>query len=252
MKLIKTVIVFSLVVFIGSCVITKTSKNYGIQTSYIGFIPARIAVIPCRDWPLKARYTKQIPSNISQPDLIELCKEFDKFILKSFSNQPFINGLTPELTKQLLSENGQEHMISEIPQIWNHDPSTCIDCNDSLSTYIHSIQSNSEWRVWLNNFSKSTRFADSILFPVVISAFERNHDDRGLLISERNLKLNILLIDTNNGRIQWIGQRSSSISNQTLRSGNESYPTFPEWTKLNTRVFAEGIWQGFPGRQQGF
>ena len=247
----KTALIF-VILFCGGCITDHQPLKYGIQEDYLGYIPAQIAVLSCIEWPLKARFKTQLPTNIAAEDFTSLCEAFDQYVLKSFSNQPFVKGLTPKLTSKLLEQSEQSHQISEIVQIWNHDPSRCLNCRDPFSTYEESLKNNLDWRMWLNNFSKYTRYTDALLLPTIVAALERRYNDRGLLISERHLKVVILLIDTNNAHIQWIGQRSASITNQKLRSGGSEFPPYPQWDKLHERVFTNGLWIDFPGRQQNF
>ena len=235
-----------------SCTSIGHLRNYGIQDGYQAFIPARIAVFSCQSWPINARFSGQVPINIKDEALENICSQFDQFVLKSFSNQPFMKGFTPKLIQALLAKENKEHLLNEIPQIWSHDPKECPECSNSLSTYNQSIASKLNWQQWLNTVSTYTRYSDAALLPLVISAFEYQVNDRGLLISERVLELNLLLIDSNNARLQWIGQRKASMREQKMQTPGEkpSYPSYPPWERLYKRVFTEDIWQSFPGRQQ--
>ena len=251
MKVIKlfSAILFTLSV---SCTSTQPLKNYGIQEDYQAFIPARIAVFSCQAWPINARFSGQVPINIKDEELEKICAQFDKHVLSSFSNQPFMKGFTPKLIKALLAKAQKDHLLNEVPQIWSHDPKECLECRNSLTTYKRSIALNLKWQQWLNTVSGYTRYSDAALFPMVISAFEHQFNDRGLLVSERVLEFNLLLIDSNNARLQWIGQRKASMRSQKLQApgDRENYPSYPPWDQLYKRVFTEDMWQGFPGRQQ--
>lgn len=249
MKKLFTLLIFT---FVVSCTSYQPLKHYGIQADYQAFIPARIAVLACQDWPINARFSGQVPINVKDEELKEICIEFDRFVLESFSNQPFMKGFTPKLIQALLAKVKKEHFISEIPQIWSHDPKECPECLNSLTTYKRSVASDLKWQQWLNAFSANTRYSDAALFPMIISAYEHQFNDRGLLVSERVLELNLLLIDSNNARLQWIGQRKASMRAQKLKQpGTDSnYPSYPSWKQIYKRVFTEDIWQSFPGRQQ--
>ncbi|NRA44060.1 MAG: hypothetical protein HRU09_03780 [Oligoflexales bacterium] len=235
-----------------SCASTEPLKNYGIQADYQAFIPARIAVFSCQAWPINARFSGQVPVNIKDAELDAICTQFDKFVLSSFSNQPFMKGFTPKLIKALLAKAEKEHLLNEVPQIWSHDPKECPECKNSLTTYKRSVSSNIKWQQWLNTLSGYTRYSDAALFPMVVSAFEHQFNDRGLLVSERVLELNLLLVDSNNAQLQWIGQRKAAMRAQKLQNpGDKSqYPSYPTWEQLYKRVFTEDMWQSFPGRQQ--
>lgn len=237
---------------LASCTSTKPLTNYGIQAGYEAFIPARIAVFSCQTWPINARFSQQDPINIKDKELEKICSEFDQFVLKSFSDQPFMKGFTPKLLEKLLAKEKKEHLLNEVPQIWSHDPTECPACSNSLTTYKNSIASNLKWQQWLNTLSTYTRYSDAALFPMIISSFEHQYNDRGLLNSERVLEFNLLLVDSNSARLQWIGQRKTSMRGQKMQTPGDksSYPSYPPWEQLYKRVFTEDMWQNFPGRQQ--
>ena len=171
-----------------------------------------------------------------------LCKEYDDFVLRSFSGQAFMNGFTPKLIRKLLNKNNQSELIEQIPLIWNFDQKSCPSCTTPQQTYHDSLAKDIKWRAWLNTLSKNVRFADAALFPFIIDSYENRYDDRGLWIAERVIHISLLLIDTNNANLLWAGERKSVLSNQGLaQKTQKSQIPYPDWSNLHQRIFIKEL-----------
>lgn len=249
----QVVFVFFSLAALFACTTIEPTVGHGVQPGFEAYIPARIAVLPCRNFPENARYTGLKPKNIAEKDDITLCTQFDQKIIDGFTNQPFMKGFTPTLIKQLLEKNSATHLLNEIDQFWSVNLAECPKCTSGPSTYNQISGSSPKWRGWLNQLSKNTRYSDAVLIPFISEAVEQKKDERGVWISERYAKIELFLIDTNHGKLLWSGARAASISNQTLReSVTTEAPPFPHWNRLFGRLFTEAIWKDFPGRQMNF
>ncbi|MCB9228669.1 MAG: hypothetical protein H6618_03575 [Deltaproteobacteria bacterium] len=235
---------------IVSCVSTDPSVNYGIRRGFEAYIPARIAVLSCRVMPPGLRYSGQFPFNVADEDLKGLCHDLDRRVIEGFSNQPYMKGFTPALVAAFLSKAGAEDMTEEISALWQSGVERCHSCENGPQAYQVVLENSVGWHDWLNRFSRHTDYADAILMPMISEAVERVSDDRGAWIAERYARIELFLIDTNNGKLLWAGGRSASISSQSLRKTSQTPPPpYPHWDRLKERLFTETIWQGFPGRQ---
>ena len=238
---------------LSSCTTIEAPLSHGIQPGFEAYIPARIAVLPCRTFPANARYPGLKPSNIKEKENKAICETFDQKIIEGFTNQPFMKGFTPALIQQFLEKNSATQLLPEIDQLWTINLAECSECTSGPSVYNKLSESSPKWRGWLNQFSKNTRYSDAILLPLISEAVEQKKDERGVWISERFVKIELFLIDTNHGKLLWSGSRAASVSNQTLReSVATEAPPFPHWNRLFSRLFTEAIWKDFPGRQMNF
>ena len=69
---------------LNSCV-SVNDTHYGVQDDQLASLPARIAVLNCQMWPSSSRMKNQPISNVSIEVQEDLCKQFDKAIIKGFS-----------------------------------------------------------------------------------------------------------------------------------------------------------------------
>jgi len=239
-----------LALLLASCVTSSPQSDYGVRKGFEAYIPARISVLSCIPLPLSARYAGLKPINISEEDQKKLCGEFDKKVIEGFTGQPFMKGYTPALVAQLLKKNSATGILKDVPLLWSFDQSSCPGCNSGPRAYENQTEKSAKWLNWLNQFSKATRYSDAILIPFLVDAWEAHNDDRGVLLSERYVKADLFLIDTNHGKLLWSGTRSATVNNQSLRESPASeYPPYPHWDRLTDRLFTEALWLSFPGRQ---
>lgn len=246
--------------YLPACVSIPT-KEYGIEEQYKGFIPAKIAVLPCQFWPQAARYKGQRPSSKKLVKASSLCHEFNKEVIKGFSDQPFMNGYTPNAIAKMVSPSKASSDLSKLQEklaaftfeglkYWRHQPSLCDKCINVPSTYEHSFIKNQEWRHWLHEFSRQTQYSDALLMPFILFQNQQKRNDRGLLISERSAQIALVLIDTNNGKIIWSQQKEATANNQNLpKNAEHGFPEFPKWAVIYKRLFTKDLWTDFPGKQ---
>ncbi len=254
---------FSMFHFIQKCIgflllvcplacITDQPLRQGTQPEYQSFIPARIAVLECHNLKLiedPTAKTLNLAIDTVKP-LGELCENFDAFVIKGFSDQPFMNGYEPSLVKELLAKKNQSSLFNLFDSFWKVEVSTKKIENLGL-LYHQKISSSIPWRQWLNQFSQNTQFSDGLLIPFVLSSGEEKLNDRGLLASKRFAHLALLLIDANTGHLIWFSEHMNFTQNQaTVQETSKGvYPEFPAWSLLFERLFIEAFWDDFPGRK---
>ncbi|SMF71241.1 hypothetical protein [Pseudobacteriovorax antillogorgiicola] len=237
------------ILLITSCSHIET-EPYGIQKEHIAFVPARIGVIACREWPYNARYYKQPITNFSPVEIKEICDALDAFVLKGFEGQPYMRGLSPKVVGTLLQRANQDTLLSEINELWHQQESDCKTCANSVSHYKQSIAPRKEWQQWLGRFSRNVYNTDAILVPMVLYAQKGRSDERGLAIAYRRVGISLLLIDTNNGRLIWAGGRDVQANNRKLDSDTHlNTLALPSWKQVSSRLLVKDIWTEFPGRQ---
>ncbi len=229
---------------------TAIETRYGVQKEYLAHIPARIAVLPCRLWPQGARFEGQKPTELAAEDLQSLCQQFNQYVLQGFEGQPYMRGVSPRVVTALLERNGQKALLSQLDQLWFQPGQSCAKCEEAISYYREVIAPRAEWRSWLTQFSRAASSSDAILLPFIVSANSRRMDDRGLVYAQRRATVALLLIDTNNGQLIWIGSRSAEVRKPLRDKDPQPSPEqFPLWEDLWQRLFVEDLWQEFPGRQ---
>ena len=70
--------------------------HYGVQDDQLASLPARI-VLNCQMWPGSSRMKNQPISNVSIEVQEDLCKQFDKAVIKGFSSQPLCEAIALKL-----------------------------------------------------------------------------------------------------------------------------------------------------------
>lgn len=230
----------------------KTSERYGIEPHHEGFVPSRIALMPCVVWPDSAlRITQLPPTNRPHEELAELCESLDKFISDGFDNQPYMKGLSPKLVEKLYgASNVKPNLTSILYQEWKSTSEKCESCDNVVAIYNQTIKPRPSWQIWLNQLSTATKGSDALLIPLILSANARIEDDRGLFSSIRSAAVAALLVDTNNGSLIWSGGRNSEVAFKSLITANGvPQMKIPPLDDLKRRLFTEAIWLEFPGRQ---
>lgn len=225
--------------------------DYGIQPGHRGFVPARIAVLACQNWPNGASFDALPLSSLPPQEAVALCGKFDEFVVSGFQNQPFMKGFTPKVLGKLLEQTNKTEWPSLVPKLWSHEANDCQACTNAPSFYVNSILPRPTWRQWLNEMSLSVRNADAVLMPFILYGHESRVNDRGLRLAIRSASLLLLLLDTNNGQLLWAGGRDSQIVSEKLESAStpDSLAFLP-WTDLYQRLFINAVWKDFPGRQE--
>lgn len=235
---------------LAACTTASKEAVPGLQEDHIGFIPARIAILPCLPWPEATRY-KTIPlSTADRTTFASLCDTFNKFVLSGFSNQPFMKGYSPAFVEKSLAAAGQPERLTQLPALWSRQTSDCMECGNIASFYRRSIATRPQWQTWLNETSRMVRNADALLIPTVLYAWERRYNDRGVLVIERSAAAALLLVSTGSGDLIWVGVRSAVVPVRTLEANlNHQTPSPPDWSLVSERIFTEHLWTEFPGRQ---
>lgn len=252
-KTIRLLIGAILVFVTGACVTSQNlDEKYGIDSKRIGFVPARIALLPCMTWPAAATRIRDLPiSNRPTTELTSLCEDFDKYIADGFDNQPFMKGLSPRLVEKMYNAAGlQPEIFTAISTEWAAQKQDCQECTSLPSFYKTSIKTRSSWQIWLSKLSGATKGADAVMIPLILSTNTRLENDRGMLMSIRSGAIAILLIDTNDGSLIWSGGRKADViykafANTTSAKSMREPPT----DDLKRRLLTDAIWIEFPGRQ---
>lgn len=226
--------------------ITPQKAQYGVQAEQMARIPARIAVVPCRDWPQGARFVDQPALSLSPEDLTELCKRFDQFVLQGFEGQPYMRGLSPRVVLKLLEQSLQPDLLGQLDELWFRPGQACESCQHPASYYKEVIAPRKDWRAWLTNFSRSASQSDAILLPLIVDSSKGVMNDRGLKFNYRRAHLAILLIDTNNGELIWIGGRQTESRLPQTEAAPDILPAIEDFYR---NLFIPDLWLEFPGRQ---
>ncbi len=237
-------------VLLTSCTTTKGDSGLGIQPAHIGFVPARISILPCTTWPEGSRYKTKPLSNAKADTFNLLCASLDKFVLEGFGGQPFMKGFSPNFVQKSFVTGGKPNHSASLKQLLDRTPADCMDCTNIASFYSGSIASRTQWQLWLTETSKMTKNSDAVLLPTILYAWERRYNDRGVLVLERSASAALLLISTANGDLIWAQSRAAVVPVRILESSlNNQTPTPPEWSTVSGQIFTEHIWADFPGRQ---
>ena len=225
---------------------TRISAQYGVQPEQLAKIPARIAVLPCRSWPEGARFIDQATIEIPPSDRQALCQAFDTYVLQGFEGQTYMRGLSPKVVKTLLEQNKEPNFLAQLDELWFRPGQACEACRHPASYYNEVIAPRIEWRTWLVNLSRLTSQADAVLLPLFVTAKQGEINDRGLLFNNRQAAIALLLIDTNNGQLIWMGGRQT----ESLAPKTSSTDTaLPDPVTFFKNLFALDLWLEFPGRQ---
>jgi hypothetical protein len=235
---------------LGGCTTGGREASLGVQKEHDGFVPARIAILPCITWPEGSRYKSRPLSNARNEIFASLCESFDKFVIEGFSGQPFMKGFSPAFVKKTLAAADKPDQLNAIPTLWAHDTKDCTDCTNIASFYRESIASRPPWQLWLDSTSSIVRHVDAVLIPAILYAWDRRYNDRGVLVLERSASAALLLISTANGDLIWTRSRSAIVPVRKLEANlNNQPPAPPEWNLVGGQIFTEHLWADFPGRQ---
>lgn len=248
--LLHGLIIALIAVSASRCMHAKKDLPYGLQDKHAGYVPARVAVLPCRVWPNGARYEALPLTNVDEKILNDFCEKFDAYVIEGFKDQPYMRGFSPKWVLRFLKDNKQADHLSKIPEIWQHHESNCSDCSTAAAFYVNSIKERKEWRSWLQTMSDSARYADAILAPFLLFAQEITYEEHGLQVSKRAVAATLLLIDTNYGYLLWSGGRLAESTNQQILSPSvKEDPKYPPWEEVKQRLFTPDLWIEYPGRQ---
>ncbi len=241
--------VVAIVLQIG-CTTTKEDGGLGMQEAHVGFVPARISILPCTTWPEGSRFKTKPLSNAKAETFKQLCAAFDKYVLEGFGSQPFMKGFSPTFVQKSFATASKPDHLTTLPTLLDRTPSDCMECENIASFYRRSIANRTPMQLWLSDTSRMTKNSDAILLPTILYAWERRYNDRGVLVLERSTSAALLLISTANGDLIWAQSRAAVVPVRVLESNlNNQTPTPPEWSTVSGQIFTEHIWADFPGRQ---
>jgi hypothetical protein len=239
-------LIFLFFALIQTQCVTPEKGDYGVQAEQLARIPARIAVVPCRAWPQGARFVNQPELKASPEDLKALCEKFDQYVLQGFDGQPYMRGISPRVVLKLLEQSQQPDLLTKIDELWFRPGQACESCQHPASYYREVIAPRPDWRAWLTNFARSASQSDALLLPLVIEADKGTLNDRGLIFNFRRARIALLLIDTNNGELIWIGGRETE---SRLPKEKGAPDTLPDLEDFYRNLFIPDLWLEFPGRQ---
>lgn len=226
---------------------THSSNVALVREEYKSYIPARTAVLSCRSWDANNKIKNFPESNVNTSDVLEFCRQFDEFILESFKGQTFMRGFAPAAVRKFLSGANKSDLLTSFASYWSSDLASHFE--DPVAYYEAKVRPSLEWRQWLMEFSSSVRHSDALLIPFLSYAREEHLNDRGLLLSKRVMRMDLLLVDMESGNIIWNSNRVDSHSKNKLpTSSDNSHPGYPEWNLLVSDLLVESMWKGYPGR----
>lgn len=223
----------------------KPVPSAGIQNPEAAFARAKIAVLSCQSWPDIQSGTKP---QVADEVITKLCAEFDRFVLDGFRGQPFMKGASPKGVVKKLKQSGGMPLLTKIYKTMPTADRPCPNCQNPIDYYNTRMAADPAFRQLVNDFSRRSAYADTILLPVIFAISEDKRDDRGLRIYARTAEVGIYLIDTNSGELVWYGGKKASADNRYFDPPAGDNP-FPGWDILQDRLLVAGIWEEFPGRQ---
>lgn len=223
----------------------KPQPSPGIQNPAAAFARAKIAVLSCQSWPDIKSGTKP---KVDAAVIADLCRQFDRFVLDGFRGQPFMKGASPKGVEKKLRQSGGMPLLAKIYQTTPSPSRPCPSCQNPIDYYNSHMAADPAFRQLVNDFSRRSAYADTILLPVVFTIAESRRDDRGLRIYSRDAEVGIYLIDTNSGALVWYGGKQASVDNRYFKPPAVKN-LYPDWEILQDRLLVAGIWEEFPGRQ---
>ncbi len=234
----------------AACTHDLPPVELGMQPSHTGYVPAAIAILPCRAWPAGARF-KNLPLTGAKDDVVAaICASLDKTLLDGFGGQPYMRGYSPKSVKKQLDAAGQGTLLDELPQLFAHGPDSCLDCRTAPEFFERTIKERLPFRTWLLTVAKTAKNADAVLLPFVTYAYEKRFNDRGLHVAERAVGVTVLLVDTAHGELLWAGGREAAVPNERLEAAKVHVDLAPPpWEDATARLLTEDLWREFPGRQ---
>ena len=244
-----------LVWFTGCALVPAGSEaaSLGIAPSHAGYVPARIAILPCAAWPNAAHFESLPLTNAAASETTQLCAAVDAAVLAAFNGQPYMRGYAPKVVEKQLEKAGKSQLLADMAGLFGRAVDTCQSCRDVPNFYLKTIKPRPAWQLWATSVGKAAKNSDAMLLPFLTYAYAKRFDDRGLAVAERAAGVVLLLVDTATGDLIWSGAREAVAPNQRLGSARPNDPANalqpPPWTDLTARLLTEDLWRDFPGRQ---
>ena len=230
----------------------NTTDSLGMSKGLEGYVPAKTAVLPCRPWPNQARYPRLPLANLNKEATELLCNNFDKSVIESFTNQPYVKGYSPSFVSKTLESKEQSSLIENIGTTWSPTEETHLanlhltNIRGPVDYYRSVVEPRPDWRAHLEELANSVKGVDAVLLPLLISATSQERDERGILVYERTASVVALLINTVSGELIWTGRRQASASRQYFKGQSEV--ELPDWQLVAKRLFVNSLWRDYPGR----
>ena len=236
-----------IILAVGTCSCV-TNLRSGLNPEYEGFISSRIATFPCQVWPDNLKFAGKEELGVDLQTQKQACEYFDDFIVEVFKNQPFIKGLSANMTYKVLQQKSKESKLN-LSKIWKNFEG-CSTCANPQTVYVKKIMPDPSWSVWLADLSINIRNADTLLLPFITGIEERSYEEQGILIKRRVLTVALMLIDTDNSKVIWSNFKKTDVAKKTFDT-NKNDPEFKytDWKILYERVFTPQLFIDFPGRQ---
>ena len=241
---------FSLLLLAASCTHDLLPVELGMQPAHVGYVPAAIAILPCRAWPAGARF-KNLPLTSAKDDeLAAICATVDKALLDGFGGQPYMRGYSPKAVKKQLELAGKGLLLDELPALFAHGADSCLECPTAAAFYNRTVKERLPFRGWLAAVAQTAKSPDAALLPFVTYAYDKRYNDRGLHVAERAAGVLLLLVDTAHGELLWAGGREAAVANERLEATKVHVDLVPPpWDEATARLLTEDLWREFPGRQ---
>jgi hypothetical protein len=235
--------------FLTSCVSRSAQIGEGIQPKFLAINPSRILAVPL--------FVVPDPAQKASVDLIAF--ETDKIstlieteVLKDFSNQPSVNGVSFNRVRQLVGSDSKlfQQMSAELndasKKISSSDPKDKLDLTEQclkrktvLEYYSFCLKDKKSWKENLNALSAKVLNADTALLVLLNSLEKGSIKDKYLI----KASVTVVLVDTNSGALIWGKQAVKSIP------GKSAQQAFSSWTELFAPLFDDEFWREFPGRK---
>ncbi len=167
LKMIQTITFLITASIACGCVSSAPPQpEIGLREDYKAFIPAKIIVFPCQNWQVFDPPTAAKLGEASK----KTCEEFDRFMLQSFSNQPYMNGFPPSTIKRI-AETENDPKVLDWLSLWR-EASIATSKSNLIDYYVSSMSTQNKWLLWLARNSKLTQYTDGVLLPIIESIAE--------------------------------------------------------------------------------
>lgn len=221
----------------------------GIQPAYAAVNPSRmLAVTPV----VFANPISRLTVEHAEVAAHKLDGLLEGLVLKSFQNQPGVNGVSFNSVRQssatpppspvaTLAEviRGAAQERAEVTLKPGRLSPACKSARDLLEFYAYCLAIRADWLKGLNDLSSRVLNADTALLVFVTHLEKSQRSERPTSLAQ----LAVLVVDTNSGKLVW--GREAESAHQGIPGG-----PFPPWASLFEGLLGETFWTQFPGRTQ--
>ena len=248
-RIINHSMIFSLISIIFSSCQSMKPLPSGIQDGYEAVNPASIIAIPVFMIPDPSKSSSIDPAIVNAQQIIP---KIQNKVIQSFNGQPNINGhsfsavsiaignVKPTVWDKL---NDSMKLIanrfnSNETSVRTLITSSCLARRNFMEFYSYCLAPDPIWIDNLNSLAARVLNADTALLVVITDIESAVIDD----VYGISGSFSILLVDTNNGKLIWGKDGSSSL----LNPKDKKY--YPSWDELTNKIFNDDFWDKFPGR----